>query len=827
MHRPARRPSVAAFPWPARILALSGLAVISLGLVLLPNAPRSLAQASGSSRPAGITVRGPRMLNPATINANTGAARLFPNPSTVTVSQATDLVNQTIQVTWAGFTPSTIQPGDAQPGYDPATTLYPVMILQCRGVDPAFGQCFGDDGGIANALGTPSNAQFTVTTRGGRGVADIQIYSQVQNQQLGCSPTQRCSLVIISAQGGGYDANDNAASCANHISDNDPALGLITAIGSTDFVGGTSNDSGFLCSWQKRIVVPLTFSPAAVKACPIQNADLSIEGSPMMSRAMAQWDIALCDGANPLRVGFIPSSESLAIQDVQAAGGFLSSHTDIALTTRPAASTVSGNVRYTYAPVAVSAVSIAYWADNPGTGEPYTYLRLNPRLVAKMLTTSYNLGSISCTTDPVKNPPPHVDQSPCDPNIGRNPADIFQDPEFTSHDLNPGMRPPGDAPALEDVPIVPSGHSDMTYEVTRWIAADQAAQQFLGGQPDPWGMHVDSSYLPSGQQPHLYPTDAFIPQDPSPQPARGYSPVFPLSLVVTAMLTGQPPGTFGYVQLDSGDPAYNYQKLPQETAGQRALFSVLDYGDAAAYLMPSAAILNHAGHYVQPTPQSMSAALQSMTTSSNGITQQVNTDSNNPAEYPLTMVIYAMVPTSGVSSTKAAAIARWLRFVAGPGQAAGSAPGQLATGYLPLTASLRAEAMSAANAVQNQSGTPVGHNHHTPSTNPTTSPSASPSPGGKLHGSKPSSGLSLPKVGPKITLVSVRNPQTAGGLRYVLPITLIAGGFAAVLGSSLMVGDTGAALGAWILRVFNLRTLRNVRSPRKPRKPRNMRRKTL
>ena len=35
--------------------------------------------------------------------------------------------------------------------------------------------------------------------------------------------------------------------------------------------------------------------------------------------------------------------------------------------------------------------------------------------------------------------------------------------------------------------------------------------------------------------------------------------------------------------------------------------------------------------------------------------------------YPLTMVIYAMVPTSGVSDAKAAAIARFLDYVAGPG----------------------------------------------------------------------------------------------------------------------------------------------------------------
>ena len=796
MHRPFRRPPAAAFPWPARIMALSGLAVITLGLVLLPAAPRSLAQAGGSSRPTGITVHGPHMLNPATINPNTGKAKLFPYPSTVTVSQTTDLVNQTVQVSWTGFTPSTTLPGSSQPGYDPDFTVYPVMVFECRGINPAFGQCFGDDSGQANSLGSPSNAEFTVTARGGRGVTDIQIFTQVQNQQLGCSSQQRCSLVIVPAQGGGFDANQNPAPCTNHAGDDNTLAGVVTAVGSTDFVG-TNGNSGFPCSWAKRIVVPLGFSVAAAAACSIQNSGtgLSIEGSPMMLRAMNQWDIALCLGSNPLNATFIPKSESLSIQDAQSSSGFLSVHTDIALTTRPAASAVSGNVRYTYAPVAVTAASIAYWADNPGTGQPYTSLKLDPRLVAKLLTTSYNLSNVSCSTNK---------SALCDPGIsGRNPFSIFTDPEFTK--LNPGIRSPGDAVSAGAVPIVESGHSDMTYEVTRWIGADQPAQQFLSGQPDPWGMRVDNYYLPTHQQPQLYPTDAFIPQDPSPQPSRGYSPIFPLTLGVNDMLYSWPPGQNDTKSEDQGDSAFNYQRLSQESPGQRALFSVLDLADTAAYLMPAAAIPNHAGRYVQPTPQSMAAALQSMVTDSNGITQQVNLNSGNPAAYPLTMVIYAMVPTHGVSQAKADTIARWLRFVAGPGQVQGTSPGQLPVGYLPLPASLQAQAMAAANAVQNQTGAPTGHS--TPA--PTPRPSLSPSPGGKLHGSKPSPGVSLPTVAPKITLVAVRNPQTAGILRYVLPVTLIAGGLAALAGSSLLMGDApNAARRAIARRVLKVWALR-------------------
>ena len=68
------------------------------------------------------------------------------------------------------------------------------------------------------------------------------------------------------------------------------------------------------------------------------------------------------------------------------------------------------------------------------------------------------------------------------------------------------------------------------------------------------------------------------------------------------------------------------------------------------------------------------------------------------------MVIYAMVPTSGLSHAKAAAIARFLDFAAGAGQTTGVRPGQLPAGYLPLTAKLRAQTRRAAKAVAAQRG---------------------------------------------------------------------------------------------------------------------------
>jgi hypothetical protein len=45
-------------------------------------------------------------------------------------------------------------------------------------------------------------------------------------------------------------------------------------------------------------------------------------------------------------------------------------------------------------------------------------------------------------------------------------------------------------------------------------------------------------------------------------------------------------------------------------------------------------------------------------------TLQVSLHTSNPAVYPLTMVIYAVAPTSGVCHAKAAAIAKFIDYAA-------------------------------------------------------------------------------------------------------------------------------------------------------------------
>ena len=185
-------------------------------------------------------------------------------------------------------------------------------------------------------------------------------------------------------------------------------------------------------------------------------------------------------------------------------------------------------------------------------------------------------------------------------------------------------------------------------------------------------------------------------------------------------------------------------------------------------------------HFVQPTTASMTAALQGMTSAGDG-TKQVNLASTNKDAYPLTMVIYAVVPTSGTSHTKAAAIARFLDFAAGAGQHPGVQPGQLPPGFAPLPASMQAQTRKDATDVLHQTGATPPQKTTNPGTGPGTSPAPNP---GRSPGS-----VALPTVSPSpsatgngVSLVNAADVRPASVTRYILPALLILGGLAALAG---------------------------------------------
>jgi hypothetical protein len=786
----------------ARLCALAGAGVAAMGLLLLPTAagpasaapssvagasPTATASATPSATPTatptptptktpkpkpthkpkppggsltgrpptprgGAVVTGPRLWDPR-------AHKKFPYPSYVSVSQVGSLTNQVVAVSWRNFTPS------SQSNYDSVATNYPVMVAECKGAHPTkVSQCFGaNNGGVAGSVSQygPMNTQYSTTAPNGTGVAYIQLLTAEEAPQLGCNLGHVCSIVIEPAQGGNYFTGN----CHDHSQD----IGQF-AIGQFAF---TASYGG--CSWKDRIIVPLRFERTPTD-CPVHNPDFSVIGSPMLARAMGSWQTALCSAADPEFIQYDSAqNEPLARED------FVAGTDTVALTTLPLTGETSPRP-YTYAPVAVSAESIAFWIDNPTTGKPLTHLKLDPRLVLKLLTQSYNFENEGCGHGVAE-----MRGVGCDNAVDNDPESIFADPEFTH--LNPHVAYVGDG---FQVPTVLSGESDMTWELTSWIAANKAAKAFADGAYDPWGAHVNTDYLDM-----TLPTNTLSPMDPYPPVAHRYDPYFPLSAVAQYQVDNWYPATEW-----QPDQYGNYDALPPEIPGERALFAILDEGDAAAYQLPVASIENAAGKYVAPTNASMAAALGEMTTAKNHITRQMKfTESSkflkhHPSvsdAYPLTMVIYAMVPTGGISKKKAARVAQWLDFVANQGQQSGYGPGQLPPGYLPLTAKMRAQTLKAANEVLHQTG-----DHKKASTSASPAPSPTPT--------KSSSAGA-------VSLGYDQNPLTAGPLRYIVPILLIVGALLAVASSfSLTVSRGSKALVARLGHIKQLR-LKQLKLP--------------
>jgi len=725
----------------------------------LAAAARAVAVAHSST-----TAQGPRMYDPLT-------GKPFKDRSTATVTQTADLVNQQVQVSWTNFTPSTSLV------YNNENVAYPVMVAECKGTDPASpADCYSaENGGVASTSGPdgPMNDAYATTTPQGTGLTDIQILTKPQNHFLGCLSNKPCSLAIVPAQGGNFSTTP--PNCSDHTQDFN--FGSGTAVGGLSF-----GSQDWACSWAKRIVVPLKFARTAAN-CPFRNPVFSASGSPMLARAMNSWVAALCEGSHGMTI-----ANDTTVAEPQALQELGSDSTDMALTTRSANSQgiSTGRKKYLYAPIAVTALSVAYWFDNNATGLPVTNVRLDQRLILKLLTQSYAFENDGCPSATVG--------VKCDGGVDRNPLNLFLDPEFLRYNpeyasLN-GLPPQVTLPptAAFEVPTVVSGQTDMTWVTTNWIAADKHAEALLKGQFDAWGMHLNVYY--QGLQ---YPNNTFVSQDPYPFISHLYNPVFPLSVAAADQVENWPPS-----YSDQKDQFGNYDRLPAQTPGDRSLIALLDQGDSAAFLFPSAAVPNGAGKFRTPTTANMLAALQDMTSGGQG-TKLVNPNSKNKKAYPLTMVVYAVVPTSGTSHTKAAAIARFLDFAAGPGQHPGIQPGQLPPGFAPLPASMAAQTRKDAYDVLHQTGATAPKNNN----NGNNSGSSSSSHHGKNSGSG-SSAAATPSpgaTGNPISLVNDANAQPASITRYILPALLILGGLAALAGSSSLIGSSTTPISARLRRI--------------------------
>ncbi len=697
--------------WRRRVpaLALAWAVVATLSVLPLGFGPATEARAD-----SGVTVDGPEIWDP--VNGTYGAK------GHVSLSQGKNLTNEVIQVSWSGFTPTVNWDGT------PATTvleynqavMYAVRIYQCRGTDPKPTDCYGNTmyGGDP-ALGFeqptrppgtttpdfPSNHRIAVTGPDGSGTTSFEVWTSRQSTSLGCDATHPCSIVVEPNYGGDpldwLNRRGGVADCSDHSLDMDFETDNSTDIVYTGRTNpNTNNQAGEQCAWTHRAVVPMAFAPTA-DDCRAAHADFTAAGLEMANRAMQQWRAGFCEGAAPLNLQYsFAGGEPQARADFLAGGG-----ADIALTARPDRSPAPRP--YVYAPLATTGISVAFVVDDQGSGRQIQNMRLNARLVAKMLTQSYSSGVASNI-----------------PSVADNPSCVFVDPEFLQ--LNPDSLLGGahwptscSSDGVTMLPIVVGGTTDLVHQLTSWIAEDPDASRFLQGERDPWGMHLDTFYL----QPAFpgYPVDALQPQDFSEIVRSNGDKVTWKGLEWNPLLGGL--GQVSRSLLQNQSTAFStdlingkHDRLPALPIGQRALFAILDAGQARAFNLPEAALQNPAGAFVAPTTSSYQAAVSDMPVDATTGTQQLpygvagSDFAKDQRAYPLTTVQYAMVPTSGVPEAKATAVSTFLqRATQGAGQVYGSGPGRLAPGFLGLSSDQVARAKAAATHVAAQDGALPGN----------------------------------------------------------------------------------------------------------------------
>jgi hypothetical protein len=755
----------------------------------------------------------------------------------VTVGQTRNLIDQVVGITWTGGT-------QTQP--DSAFALNYLQIMQCWG-DAASGptpdQCeFGGDAafdqrggnwvttrqlnygatlvdpfwtktkplpapqpgssnvfepftsvtgktdyGNANEFydSTTSNEIPFARTRGDGGG---QQYFETQTAQeapgLGCGQLvagkqRNCWLVVVPRNNREVDATVRDASITNELES--------SPLSPTN--------------WSQRLVFPLGFAPVGTN-CPIGAAEHRTVGVETIDEAFVRWQPALCANGGPI-FGFSQVTDSVGNRQV------LSDPPGMAFVTTPVpAAQVSPDRPLTYAPLTLSGLTISFLiesesaADAPEAikatdGTRISSLNLTPRLVAKLLTQSYQLGV-----------------NPTARYLDANPVDLTHDPDFLA--INPQFKTLSFTTPIADM-LVPESLSQTTALLWKWIANDPDADAFLTGQPDPWGMRINPFYQgmdPNRQDfPKVDPYCETFSTGPAPLCTLDAHP-YALDMHDAARAASRGDSlAHSAWNPNSNPPAYG--KAALQLSGRRGIIALADTATSARFGLTPANLENASGHFVTPTTQSLLLGEQAMTPSGVPGVLASNPTTTAAGAYPLVQVTYGVTAPTALTVSEAKDFANLIRYGVGAGQAPGNSPGQLPIGYVPLPQNLRTQALFAALLVQERKGgTPAVTTGQPGGSNPVTGGAGTGStdlggsgssdtgigsdastsgsgatadlPSGVAAGKSIASKSSDSTASPTLATAGSRTPdEQAGGARYVLPVALGLGGLAAAGGPAL------------------------------------------
>jgi ABC-type phosphate transport system substrate-binding protein len=461
---------------------------------------------------------------------------------TLSVAPATELGNQVVLVHWTGFDPT-----------------WGVIVQQCKASPVSLADC-------ETALPFPNSENGNevidaVTQSDGSGQAFIEARPAAQLPSLDCSAESPCSLIA-------YENDGQIV----------PPNGLPPTA----------------------VTAPITFARSAADCPPVTSFDVRAEGEASSSQALYRWIAGLCT-ANPKLVVDYTETSSVA-----GRADFLAKDVDVGVTSTAAtdAELAGAHPSFTYAPIDLTAVVVAYNLTDTVTGRRITDLTLSARLLTRLITDTELL-------------------------------DFFNDPELNR--LNPGHSWPWNGMT---VPLIRAERNADTLLATSWMASDANAMRFLADD-DPDGVHVQPDF-----KDYHYPTDVFEAVDGN----TAYVPRQGETEVGRRLFYGVTPT--GGSAVSTSD--YGFMGL-------------VDLPTAARYNLPVAKLVNASGTGVAPDTASILAGYGAMKTDPNGITKSPDFASTNPAAYPLVKVDYAMVPTS-VDASRAGSLKRFLGYAAGAGQ---------------------------------------------------------------------------------------------------------------------------------------------------------------
>lgn len=612
----------------------------------------------------------------------------------------------------------------------------------------------------------------------GTGSVEFEVRSDVENESLGCNHEVGCSVVVIPIVGLSCDQPETPMTR----SDQACRRGGRFPAGSSNFANEGVDQAvspalwWSASNWKSRFSIPITFG-LPPDACDVLDPrpPTGFYGSELLAQAALQWAPAYCLDKSRFKFQHNQMSDEAGWNLMESGGG--------------AAAAVSseheqrGADPVGYAPTAVTGFAIGYQIDKPDNAGEFTDLRLNARLLAKLLTQSY-LGS---------------DLGRGHPGIQDNPLAIMNDPEFIR--LNPGLSQISQEVGATLLSL--SNDSDIIEQVTDYVAHDADAMAFMRGKRDPWGMVINPKYknleLPRADWPLL---DTYIPKTESDcrrnNPAVYFSqlaaPVTTLRKIAEALLDAWP-NVQTRCDFDTATGTYKLGRIDRQSFGSRFMLGIVSLGDAERYGLRSAALETKPGTYVEPSNRSLSAAVAMSEQRKRYLPFALDQGDvrRSAAAYPGTMVVYTAARLQNLPEADAAKVAQFIRVSTTEGQRQGSGNGELPEGYLPIektgvTAKLYASAQEVADAVEAQRGSgtePDGSDGGGAQEPPTGDvPPLAPGDG------EPSAAPSLP-TNPSVPPAPIAMPATqpvdstlAGGL---LPLLILLGAIGCVIATTLRV----------------------------------------